>query len=64
MTAVAAGATFAHSFWSIRSANSFRYRVRFGRQACPGPALPSYLLCDLLRVSGGSLRRLALRGFR
>jgi GT2 family glycosyltransferase len=45
------------SFRSVRSANAVRYRVRFARLACPRPALPAYLVCDLLRVLIGSLRR-------
>lgn len=50
------------SFWSVRSANSYRYRLRFARAACPRPALPAFVVCDALRVLIGSLLR--FRGLR
>jgi GT2 family glycosyltransferase len=45
------------SFWGIRSANDFRVRWRFAVAACPRWALPSYLVCDYVRVVVGSVRR-------
>lgn len=44
------------SLWSIRSANSLRYRWTYARLVCPPRALPFYIASDTLRVVGGTLR--------
>jgi len=52
--------------WHLGSRKSPRcvwYRIRFARLACPWYALPSYLVFDLTRVMGGSVRD-AVRGSR
>ncbi len=46
----------ARSLWSIRSANSLRYRWAYARLVCPRAALPSFLACDTARVVGGAMR--------
>ena len=46
-----------HSLWNRRSANDLRTRLQFAHLACPRRLLVPYVLFDLLRVVGGSLRR-------
>jgi len=49
-------ASLAHSFWTRRSSTAAPYRLRLALRVCPRAALPSYLVCDAARVTGGALR--------
>ena len=51
-------AVLARSLWSRRSAAGLPQRLRFAWRACPRPALPCYVVCDVTRVVGGGLREL------
>jgi GT2 family glycosyltransferase len=48
--------SLARSFWSRRSSTALPYRLRFALRSCPPAALPSYLVCDAVRTTGGALR--------